>query len=193
MTRITTLENSVHELYDAKNPDRADWADWLGDNHVFLVAENAASLAGRYGANVELARAAALLHDIADTEMSRFADVHEETSLKIARKLMREVGFNEQEIRLTVDDAIRYHSCHDGNIPASTEGKVLATADSQAHLHSDFYIFATWVMGKEKSLENVKEWVLKKIERDFNSKILFPEVKDECREDYERLKTLFNR
>lgn len=62
--------------------------------------------------------------------MSRFADNHEEASLTMARELMQRAGFDETEIRLTVDDAIRLHGCHEGRIPASIEGKVLATADA---------------------------------------------------------------
>ncbi len=194
MTRIQSLEQSVTDLYAAHDPQRADWADWLGENHVFLVADNATELALRYGANEELARAGALLHDIADTKMSRFAPEHEETSLAMARELMQQAGFSEDEIRLTVDDAIRFHSCYDGNVPESVEGKVLATADSKAHLLSDFYAFAVWTFGKEgKSLEEAKKYVLKKIDRDFHDKIQFDEVRQECLVAYGGLKELFSR
>lgn len=194
MTHIETLEHAVADLYAAHNPERADWADWLGANHVFLVADNATELAKRYGANEDLARASALLHDIADARMSRFAPEHEEVSLEMARELMQQAGFSEDEIRLVVEDAIRLHGCHDGHVPASIEGKVLASADSKAHLLSDFYIFATWSFGKEgKSLEAVKQYVLKKIERDFHDKIQFDEVRQECQAAYDSLKMLFSR
>lgn len=193
MVRIQDLEQAVTDLYAARSPERADWADWLGENHVFLVADNASKLAHRHGANEELARAGALLHDIADTRMSRFAPDHEETSLVIARELMQQAGFSEDEIHLVVDDAIRFHSSHDGRMPDSLEGKVLATADSKAHLMSDFYLFATWSFGKEgKSLEEVKRYALKKIERDFHEKIQFDDVRQECQVAYDRLKALLS-
>ena len=64
MNRLDILESKVRAMYDAKNPDRADWADWLADHHVFIFAENAEQLAERFGANKEYARAAAMLHDI---------------------------------------------------------------------------------------------------------------------------------
>ena len=193
MKRLELLERNVQELYAAKDPNRADWADWLGENHVFVVADNASELARRYSANEELARAAAVLHDIADTKMSRFADNHEEMSLQIGRRLMKGADFSDAEIKLVVDDAVRYHSCHDGHIPESLEGKILASADSMAHLQTDFYIFATWMLGKENPLPDVKSWVLKKLDRDFNNKILFDDVHEECRKDYENLKELFSR
>lgn len=144
MNRMQQLEQLVSNLYAAHNPGRADWCDWLGKYHVFLVADDVSELAQKHGANEELVRAAALLHDIADTSMSRFAPEHEEASLTLARQLMRQTGFSEDEIKIAVDDAIRLHGCLDGHIPASIEGKVLATADSKAHLLSDFYIFASW-------------------------------------------------
>lgn len=194
MTRMHNLERAVQKLYAAKNPNRADWADWLGANHVFVVADYASEIAKRYGADEELARAGALLHDIADATMSRFAPEHETASLAIARELMREAGFTEKEISLAVDDAIRLHSCHDVNTPNSLEGRVLATADAKAHLLSDFYLFATWSFGKEgKSLEDAKAYTLKKIERDFHTKILFDDVRRECQQAYDYLKALFSR
>lgn len=192
MTRIETLENTVRELYAAKDPNRAAWADWLAENHVFVVADHATTLAERFGADKELARAAAMLHDIADAKMSRFTDSHAEVSLEIARDLLQQTGFNEDEIKLIVDDAIRYHSCHDGEAPQSLEGKVLAAADSIAHLASDFYVFAVWIFSKDgKSIEQIKEMVQKKLDRDFHNKILFDEIKNEYRTNYEILKQLF--
>jgi len=193
MLKLQTLEHHVQQLYAHKSPGRSPWTDWLAVHHVFVVADKATELAQRFGANQELARAAALLHDIADVKLNRSSDKHEQTSLDMARTLMEQAGYDEKNIGLVVDDAIRYHSCHDGNIPTSQEGKVLATADALAHLQTDFYIFATWMMSKEnKELDVVKEWTLKKIERDFHDKIQFNEVRDECREDYAAIKRLFS-
>lgn len=193
MSRINRLEQKVRDLYAQKNTNRAEWADWLADNHVFIVADNASVLAQRFGANEELAKAAALLHDIADATMSRFDENHEAESMKIARKFLQECGYNDQEIVIVVDDAIRLHSCHDGNTPTTLEGRTLATSDSLAHLQTDFYIYATWIMGKNTSLDEIKAWVLKKLERDFHNKILFDEVKTEVQQNYEMLKELFSR
>src|SRR3989344_8688997 len=108
MNRIDLLKRKVQDLYEVKNPNRADWADWLYEHHVFIVSENAGMLAQRYGANEELAMAAAMLHDIADAEMNRFDDRHEERSLEIAKTLLKESGFLENEVEVIID-AIWYH------------------------------------------------------------------------------------
>ena len=92
-----------------------------------------------------------------------------------------------------MDDAIRFHSCHNGNVPQMPEGKVLATADALAHLKRDFYDHAIETFRADKaSVEDMKKWVFSKLERDFNAKILFAEVKEETRPDYEKLKTFFS-
>lgn len=193
MEKLQKLEQRVKDLYQEGNPNRAEWANWLADNHVFVVADYATELAKKYGANEELARVAALLHDIADVKMKRNDSTHEEESLRMARELMQEAGYDEEVIRLVVDDAIRYHSCHGDERPESVEGKILATADSLAHLKTDFYVFATWALGREKTLEEIKEWVLKKIDRDLNNKILFDDVREEVTPDYNLIKELFSR
>ena len=194
MERLQNLERRVKELYQAKDPNRGEWADWLADNHVFVVADFATHLAKQHGANEELARAAALLHDIADVKMERSNELHEAESLKMARELMQEVGYSDNEVKLVVDDAIRFHSCHGDERPASQEGKILSTADSMAHLKTDFYIYAAWAFGYDhRSLEDVKEWALKKIERDLNNKMFFDDVRQELVPDYERIKELFSR
>ncbi len=192
MTRIKNLEAKIRQLYESRDPNRADWADWLYDEHVFIVADNAVILAEKYGANAEYSSAAAMLHDIADATMSRFAESHEQASLDISRQLLEECNYTPEEIALIVDDAIKYHSCHDGNIPSSTEGKVLATADSIAHLATNFYELATAALKGEKTSEQINEWVLKKLDRDFHNKILFEDVKDEVRFNYELLKKQYS-
>lgn len=194
MNRLEIITQKVKDLYEAKTPTRTVWADWLYQNHVFVVVNNAKKLAGEKGANAELTQVAAMLHDIADTKMERHEAQHEAESLKMARELMEECGYTPEEITLVVDDAIALHSCHGDERPSSKEGLVLATADALAHLDTDFYIYATWARGKENNpLEEVKAWVLKKIERDFNNKVCFEDVREQTRPSYEMIKTLFSR
>lgn len=194
MERLQKLEEKVKALYQQKDPNRDEWADWLAANHVFVVADFATELAQKHNANKELARAAALLHDIADVKMERANERHEEESLHLARTLLRDTGYTDDEIKLVVDDAIRYHSCHGDERPASLEGKILSTADSMAHLATDFYVYTTWFFGHDhRTLEEVKAWTLKKIERDMHNKMFFDDVRQQLLPDYKRIKELFSR
>ncbi len=193
MSRLDKLRLDIESLYKQKLATRDPWADWLYDNHVLVVAKYAKDLAKKYKANVQLSEVAALLHDIADYKMSRDNPKHEEESLGIARQLMKESGYSQDEIELVVDDAARFHSCHDDERPKSTEGLILATADSLAHLKTDFYIFSTQALAQTNTLEDIKDWVLKKIERDLNNKISFDEEREDARPDYDLIKELYSR
>jgi len=192
MSHIEELKQKITDLYEAKKEDRDDWADWLYQNHIFLVADKAGMLADRLAAKKEIAMAAGMLHDIADAVMSRFNPSHEEESVKIARELLRGCDFSDEEIHIIVDDAMKYHSCHDGHVPQSLEGKAMATADAVVHLTSDFYGHAAREKKKELSVEDIRKWALPKLERDFNNKILIEEVREEVRSDYERQKAYFS-
>jgi len=191
MDRTALLKQKVCELYEVRNPDRADWADWLYENHVFIVTNFASQLADRYHAKKDLCVAAAMLHDIADVSMKRDNPRHKEESEAIARKLLKETGFSDEEIRIVVDDAMRFHSCHNGESPATLEGKILAGADALAHLKTDFYKHFVSPMGERWTFDEVRERVLPKIERDFGKKILFDDLREETRPYYEALKTFF--
>ena len=191
MKKIELLREAVQNLYKQSLPDRDEWADWLYDNHVLWVAKMSRKLAEKYDADADLAEAAALLHDIADAKMPRRNDAHEEVSLGIARELLTNCGFDQNEITLVVDDAARYHSCHNGEKPESKEGLVLATADAMAHLQTGFYIYAVRNM-TTKNLDEVTQWVLAKLERDYNKKIFFEDERKEVKPAYETLRTIFS-
>lgn len=192
MNKIETLREKVKGLYEAKHEGRADWSDWLYENHVFVVADNARELSKRFGAGNDLAEAAAMLHDVADAVMSRFEDGHEVKSLDMALELLTESGFKESEIEIVLNDAIKNHSCYPGHLPETLEGKIIATADAKAHLDTDFYYFAQEQMKSHKTEAEFKTWVTEKISRDFNVKIFFPEIKEELKGFYETLKEKFD-
>lgn len=190
-SKLEKLELSVRRLYEAKNPNRADWSDWLYAGHVFIVADYAEELAKRYDVPVYMCRAAAALHDIADATMSRFAAEHEQTSLDIARQLLNEAEYSDAEIQVIVDDAIKLHSCRDGRRPKTDVGKVLSAADARAHLETNFYVYATEKMMNDMPEDKRLEWAAKKIFRDFNDKIAFDEIREEVRPSYEKLVSRF--
>ena len=193
VSRIMLLENKVQQLYEAKYPTRTDWADWLYQHHVFVVANYADQLAKRHGADRELVIAASILHDIADAVMSRFHENHTTESLAIARTLLQESGFSNKEISIIVDDAIARHSCYDGDQPMSLEGKILATADAMAHLTTDFYIHAIWSGGTNNvGLDEIKRWATDKLNRDFCNKICFEDVKSSLQKQYDTLVVMFS-
>ncbi len=192
MSRIENLKIEVRKLYEAQNPNRADWSDWLYANHVFLVADYAKLLSKKLKVENDLAVAAALLHDIADAVVKREDTEHETKNNEIARELLLKTGFNEAEIKIIIDDALCFHGCHDNERPQTIEGKILATADGAIHLNSDFYEYASKERSKTSSFEEIAKWSLAKIERDYHNKICFDDVRQELTECYNQLKVRFS-
>lgn len=194
MDKVQTLEQLVRDLYEARNEEREPWADWLYENHIFVVADYAVQLAKEHSVDESLVYAAAILHDVADAVMSRHDAGHEEKSADIARDVLSQSGYDQQEIEVIVDDALRFHSCRGDERPKTLEGKIVATADALAHLKTDFYLF-----GKEQqlargdSIASFKAWVLEKIDRDLRKKIFFDSARESAHADYEKLKTLFEK
>ncbi|HUC89448.1 MAG TPA: HD domain-containing protein [Patescibacteria group bacterium] len=66
LQKLDILRQKVEELYASGNPKADVWIDWGYPNHVLVVASLTERIAKAQHANVELAVAGALLHDIAD-------------------------------------------------------------------------------------------------------------------------------
>ncbi len=188
MSRLDELKKKIDELYLSKNKNRADWADWLYKNHIFLVAEEAGRLADRYDADKDLTIAAAMLHDVADAVMKREDTGHEEMSAKIAIEYLSASGFSPAEIGIIVNDAMKLHGCAGGEFPLSFEGKIMATADAVVHLTTNFYEHCIEVLKNEEPVPEIRKWALKKLERDFYNKIQLEAIREEVKNDYEKLK-----
>lgn len=185
--KLEKLRQLVEEQYLAKNPGREDWADWLYTGHVLWVANKTDQLCERFGGNKDIAVAAALLHDIADSVMQRENDRHEQESLEIARALCAKAGYTDDETSIVVDDICLKHSCHDGIVPNSLEGKIVATADACAHFETEFYFYAFAHGSSFGDYNWMLSWTKSKIKRDFEQKIFFEDVQKDMLPIYESL------
>ncbi|HUS25856.1 MAG TPA: HD domain-containing protein [Nevskiaceae bacterium] len=192
MQKLDTLRQNVETLYTAGHPEADVWIDWSYPNHVLFVAEHTEKIAATHHANIELAVAGALLHDIADAVMARRNPEHEAKSLALADGLLRKSGFNEDETTFVVNEVIKPHSCKQ-LIPTALEGKVMATADGAAHFLTDFYPLFCWRhYGPQDDYEVFKHWMLGKMEKDFTKKLFFNDVKQQVLPRYEALKLIFS-
>lgn len=187
MVNIQKLELLVKQQYEKADPNRDRWSDWMYQNHVLDVADYAEKLAVRFNASPDLCRAAALLHDIADSEMPREDPLNHEKSIRKAKKLLEESDFSESESEDILSDALPFHSCHGDERPKTLVGKVLATADALSHLNSNFYEYFADVLSGERSEEESRRSARIRLDRDFKNKIAFDEIRKEVKEKYEDL------
>jgi len=101
-----------------------------GMDHVLRVLGVAEDLARQVGADVEIVRAAALLHDAAGAhpEEGEARQDHEQGSAAVARQVLSGEGWPEARIR-AVEHCIRAHRFRGQERPETLEAKVLFDAD----------------------------------------------------------------
>ena len=101
-----------------------------GFDHVQRVLQMAERIGEQLGANMNILRAAALLHDAAGAHpggASGRGD-HEHTSAAFARKILAEEGWGEADIE-AVEHCIRAHRFRGEERPQTLEAKILFDAD----------------------------------------------------------------
>lgn len=185
-TKVAQLVQATYEKSD-------DWfTQWMWENHVPIVAQKTDELAKKYGAHADLAVAGAWLHDFGDAFVHRHSAEHDEISEKEAFKVLEQAEYSKEDIAFVMNEVIAPHSCRDGFVPTTIEGKVMTTADSLAHLTTNFYIEFAWMHIPENiEFKEFLQWVAEKLERDFHTKIFFDDVRDEVKYRYEALKEVF--
>jgi len=190
MNRQQHLIQSVSTLY---THSEQSFAQWGFKHHVEVVAKWAKKIAQDQHANVEFCIIAAYLHDIADVWLDGRPDGHDEASETKARELLKQAGYTKEEVDEITVTIIRPHSCYPENMPESLEAKVFATADAMAHLSTNFYVTFVWNHWKEDSLEAFSVWLLKKIDRDFHTKIFWDQYREQVKPMYEALQVVFGK
>ncbi len=183
---VGTLVKAVYEQTDL------EFGGWIWQNHVPVVAARALELSKEHSANADLAVAGAWLHDFGDAFVHRFDSQHAATTEREAKKVLVKAGYSKVEIKMVFDEVIAPHSCRDGVLPTTIEGKVLATADALAHLTTDFYLQFAWMhLPEHKTYEQFRQWVTEKLDRDFRVKIQFEELQDDLIGRYLSLRDVF--
>jgi len=186
LTKVSQLTKNVYEV------SSNEFAKWMLKNHVPVVAAKTEELANRFNADLDIAVAGAWLHDFGDAFVHRHSDKHDQVSKQEAIKILNQADYSEDQIQQVLKEVIEPHSCKNGYLPTTLEGKVMATADALAHLTTDFYLQFAWMhLPENKNYEEYLEWVKEKLERDFHDKIFFDEVREEVRLRYEALKEVF--
>ncbi len=100
-----------------------------GFDHILRVVQMSEYLANAEGADAEISRTAALLHDAEDSNAKNSRAVHHLKSALFARKVLSEHGWSETRIQ-AVEHCIRAHRFRDNREqPQTLEAKILFDAD----------------------------------------------------------------
>jgi HD superfamily phosphodiesterase len=189
MERSKTVLAEVDKLYATAT---TTMGKWMWRNHTQWVADKGKELARKYKADEEKAYCAALLHDLGDSKYERGDENFDTWAIEKSKAILHNATFSDSDTN-EILEAVRTHSSRPGNLPATIEGKVLATADAMWHLQTNFFPVICYMNRPQNthSYEEWQDWFDGKIERDFGAKIFFDDEREEVREDYEALTRVF--
>jgi HD superfamily phosphodiesterase len=160
---------------------------WFYTDHLLMVEKNSKCLLKELPkADSEVVLLGVWLHDL--QRVRGLKGDHQSVGAREAVKVMKEYGYDKAVIE-KVKAIILTHSC-DQNKPTSIEGKILATADAMSHYYNDFFLRVA-VTG-QRDLKEFKEWVLEKLDRNFNKKIFFASAKKKIKPRHELYKKVFS-
>ena len=121
---IEKLESKLPELYKDNSCDH-------NINHILRVVKNAKIIGKNEGANLSVLVPAAMLHDIALKKgtLPETAGKHAVLGAEIAERILRDCGFEEEEIE-KICSTIKQHSIYNStDEPRTIEGDCLFDAD----------------------------------------------------------------
>lgn len=163
-------DNQVSEIKKLIQKECADSKfvkDWFFGIHILGVAKFAKELLKKIPkVDREVVMLGVWLHDLQRIRGKK--GDHAKVGAVEAEKVMTQFNYPKEKIE-KVKEIILSHSCDTHVRPKTLEGKILASADAMSHYINDFYI-AIAVTG-ERNLAEYKEWVLEKLDRNYNKKI----------------------
>ncbi len=162
----------------------------IWNEHIKYVVQNAISLAKKYGADVEIVELGALLHDIAKPSKIGTNEEHHIYGAQIAEELLTKLNYPKDKIE-HVKNCVLNHRGSVNKPKKTIEEQCVADADVIAHFDCIPMLFNTAYKKLNLSISEGKEWVRKKLERDYNK--LSPQTKEILEDRYRNIvKVLFN-
>ena len=154
------------------------------NEHIKYVVENAIKLAQKYEADVEIVELGALLHDIAMPSEYGERSLHHIYGAEIAEQLLTELKFPKERIEKVKNCVLNHRGSIDR--PRNTiEEQCVADADVIAHFDCIPSLFSLAYKEMNLSALDGKEYVKKKLERDYNK--LSSRTKEILKDRYKKI------
>ena len=161
------VKNIKEELLKRCNTYNAKYNYDFWNDHIKYVVKNAIELANKYGADTEIVELGALLHDIAMPSEHGEREQHNVYGAEIAEKLLIELNYPKEKIEHVKNCVLNHRGSKDR--PRNTiEEQCVADADVIAHFDCIPSLFSLVYKEMNLSISDGKEYVRKKLERDYN-------------------------
>lgn len=137
------------------------------NEHIKFVVSNGIELANKYGADVEIVELGALLHDISMPSELGPSEEHNIYVAKIADELLTKFNYDEERKQRVKECVLRHRGSK--SLPRNTiEEECVADADVIAHFDCISSLFHLVYHDLDLSVQDGKEYVKKKLERDYS-------------------------
>jgi hypothetical protein len=186
--KITTLKNHITEI--SSHHDFIHH-EWFVEYHLEVIEQLVTELLVKYPqAESEVIYCMVWLHDLGKIITNKQLDRREEDEITFSegRRLLEEFGFNQNIINkvisnLKIFEKVTKISPNEINI----ETQIVLSADGASHFIGPFF-HLYW---KENSDDRVLDLInsgLRKMDKDWNSKIILPEVRNLIKDRVEMLR-----
>ena len=130
------------------------------ENHIKHVVNESVKLAKMYGADVEIVKISALLHDVSQIKKIGPKEGHNVRGAEIAEKMLKNLNYPQEKIE-RIKGCILHHS--KSKYATNIDELCVADADVLAHFNNADLVFAT-LQERGADLKKTKEW----FDEDFN-------------------------
>jgi hypothetical protein len=183
--KIIDLKKRVSDLSRSENFIHCKW---FLKYHLELVEEISLELSESYrDIDADLLQGLIWIHDY-----GKIIGVKDEKEvLEESQKFLYEIGFEEDFVNKLIKLLEIFESKMTMDLSeAPMEVKIVSTADAVSHMYGPFYQIYCYE-NPEKPLEELMESNIRKLEKDWNRKIVLPEVKESLQKKYKFLRESF--
>lgn len=185
INRLKNLKEKISILAQDKNFIHHKW---FLKYHLELVEKISFELYEKYiEANLDLLLGLIWIHDYG--KIIGISD--EKEVLEKSKAFMTEIGFEKDFVNKVIELLEIFESKMTNDLSeAPIEVRIVSTADAISHMYGPFYQMYSYE-NPQKSVEELMDSNMKKLEKDWNRKIVLPEVKERLQERYYYLRESF--
>lgn len=154
--------------------------------HIEPVVKSAKNLALKFNADVQVVEIASYLHDV--TKITGDRKKHHITGAKYAEVFLSKYNIEEWKVE-SIKNCIKKHRGLSEYTRDTIEEKIVATADTIAHIEHPLTLFYAWYGKRQCQIDEGADGIINKLQKSWE-KIEFEDVKKELEEKYKILMKL---
>ncbi|MBN1792385.1 HD domain-containing protein [Candidatus Woesearchaeota archaeon] len=160
------------------------------EGHLLPVVRIAEMLAKRHGADEGIVVPGAYLHDIGRVKFDYLKVIginHDLSGYHYSRFFLKRIGVS-PELAESISRTVLTHSGDCAHAPSNIEEEIVMNADAVSHFTEYLYLLSIRYSNNGLNLRAAKDWVLKKLEKSYTTKLTLPGVTEFVEDFYDRAK-----